>query len=79
LPDNARVNDAAMIEPPRAKLAADHLADRLAVIVAGPMTPPRHAVNGRSITCATQTNQTTTLGRAATEPATLEPAGISHR
>jgi len=66
------------IEPPRAKLAADHLADRLAVIVAGPMTPPRHAVNVRSITCATQTTQTPTLGRAATEPATLKPAGIFH-
>jgi hypothetical protein len=77
MPHNARMT-APKIEPPRAKLAADHLADRLAVIVAGPMTPPRHAITNPLVTCATQTTQTTTLGRAATEPATLEPAGDFH-
>jgi len=65
------------IEPPRAKLAAD-AADRLAVIVAGPMTPPRHAITNPLVSCATQTTQTPTLGRAMTEPATLERAGESH-
>jgi hypothetical protein len=77
MPHNARMT-APKIEPPRAKLAADHLADRLAVIVGGPMTPPRHAITTPLISCATQTTQTTTLGRAATDPATLEPAGDFH-
>jgi hypothetical protein len=51
---------------------------RLAEILAGPMTPPRHAVNGRSISCATQTTQTPTPELGTTGAATLERAGESH-
>jgi hypothetical protein len=78
MPHNARMT-APKIEPPRAKLAADHLADRLAVIVAGPMTPPRHPQTTPLVSCVTQTTQTTTPELGPTGAVTLEQAGISHR
>jgi hypothetical protein len=70
LPHNARMT-ATTISP-------RNVSARLAEILADPMTPPRHAVNGRSITCATQTTQTPTPELGTTGAATLERAGESH-
>jgi hypothetical protein len=66
------------IEPPRANLAADHFADRLAVILGGPMTPPRHPKTTPLVSCVTQTTTTTTPQLGPTGAATLEVAGDFH-
>jgi len=54
------------------------LAERLAVTLGGPMTPPRHPQTTPLVSCATQTTTTTTPHLGTTGAATLEVAGDFH-